>query len=468
MYNCTIFSSLSKTYLYDGVSGNILSTDETNVDLINNSRPEEWQNQPEIKQAIKDGLIVPVESSELQYWFNEDDYFQTLFEEMSHLMINITDSCNMRCKYCIYGGHYPNEREHGCDFIDEDFAIRIIDRFIELSKSKNLIFNFYGGEPFLCYSAIQNAVAHINANTENSRIYITTNGTLINDNVCRWFSDNANVHLYVSIAGNPSTHDELRVFANGNPTFNIIYNNLKKLKEVAPDSYAERVHFVFNVFDERQLFEVQEFCREHEIFSGIKDIPEVTFIDCVDDDGEISKLCKEASKRYDKLASPLDKYIQLLSDGERDNVIVKYYDSKFLRIHNRSCGTEAFISGICRPFVKKMFVDLSGRLHLCENFTYGENFGSIFDEFSTDRVRDLLTSYKNHRCKSCVDCWANKLCSLCFRDVFDRDGTINSLRAEKICSMEKQILQKTLGEYCYVLETSSSLLDHLNEYEVYV
>ncbi len=468
MFNCTVFSTAKNTYLFDGISGNILYVDEDKVDNIRAFCSDGDISGTDIPHAINDRLIIAAPDVDLPYWFDEDKYYDTLFDEISHLMINVTDSCNMRCKYCVYGGNYKNERVHGCGKIEADTIKKIIDRFLQLTNNNKLIFNFYGGEPFLCFSEIEKSVSYINRTTNNSQIYITTNGTLLNEQVCRWFADTSNVHIYISIAGVPSIHDKLRVFANGSPTFDVISDNLKRLRSFNPKAYKERVHFIFNLFDESQLIELQSFWSEHEIFSEVMDLPEVTFIDCVDDNGKVKNLSYEISQIYSSEKSPLEEYIRLLSSNDHDNIIVKHYDDKFLRIHNRSSDTNPSLSGVCRPFIKKMFVDTSGKVHLCENFTFGEKFGSIFDTFPIDQTKELLTSYKEYRQTACSKCWANKLCSLCFRDVFDRDGSIDPVRASEICETEKSIVLNTLSEYCTVMEVSPTLMNHLDGYEVYV
>lgn len=81
-----------------------------------------------------------------------------------------------------------------------------------------------------------------------------------------------------------------------------------------------------------------------------------------------------------------------------------------------------------------------------------------------ESVDKLLAIYKNERSKTCKSCWASKICSLCFRDIIDRNGTVNINRAEALCNNERAIKMQTLVEYCTVLENDSSLLDHLDHY----
>ena len=50
------------------------------------------------------------------------------------------------------------------------------------------------------------------------------------------------------------------------------------------------MNFIFNIFSEIQLKEVDDFMQEEPLFRGLAHLPEVTFIDCVADDGYVMGL----------------------------------------------------------------------------------------------------------------------------------------------------------------------------------
>ena len=71
------------------------------------------------------------------------------------LILVLTGSCNLRCKYCVYGEYYPNEITYSdIEDISLDTIQKAIDEYITLYKDKERhgyfkipsIF-FYGGEP---------------------------------------------------------------------------------------------------------------------------------------------------------------------------------------------------------------------------------------------------------------------------------------------------------------------------------
>ena len=479
MFNYAVFATQNNYYLFDGCSSNIFAI----TPLMYEKHREIFKNfasgfvnpdnlftaeYADLEAAVSERMLYARSNGDMQYWFDIDEYRRTLYEHISHLMIGITEQCNMRCRYCVYGGHYQNERIHGNKAMSPEYAIALVKQFLSISSCEEKIVNFYGGEPFTNFPVIERTLEYIKTVDSRIKIYITTNGTLLNDYVCRWFSENKNVYLYVSIAGVHKQHDALRVMANGKPSFDVIRANLSRLQNMDPESYSSRVNFVFNLFAERQLFELQEFWEQDPLFHNVNNLPEITFIDCVDDDGTIKDMRNDVSAGYQGIGNPLDEYIRRLQMADYNNLFVKHYDTKFLRIHRRIPDNKNIIAGVCRPFINKLFVDCDGNLHVCENFSCGDSLGKFLDGISVDAIVKLLLAYQAERNKMCKRCWASKMCSLCFRDIYDRNGAVNLIRAAGVCHDERAALTATLAEYCSVLEHGTTLLNHLDQYILHV
>lgn len=472
-YNVKKIKTNNKFYLYDSATSNILDMEELSeneVDdalmAINNNRRLETLAYREMVEAIENGLIKELDVSECDFWFDEKTYFDDM-NEKNHLLIGITERCNMRCKYCVYGGHYKNERSHSEKIMSHDTIIKAINLFLSATTSEHVFFNFYGGEPFSSFDLIKGAVEYIKQKISNYSVVITTNGTLLNDEIIDWFIANDNVHIYISLAGTQTTHDELRVFKDGvTGTFSQIKKNVLHLKskDKFNRAYPERLNFVFNIFNESQLFEVRNFWNTEEMFSGIKSLPEITLIDCLQDDGVVCRLGEQIIGDTNKFATPLEEYIRLLQERKYDDIFVSYYDNKLIFVHKRdteNCDFKLF--GICRPFIHKFFVDADGNINICENFILKNYFGNVNTQYNICLIEQLLKSYKEVRRSMCQECWARKLCSLCYKDVLDMDGSINNERALKICDNERKLAEHLLMEYCTVLEKDPDLLNHLDE-----
>ena len=472
-YNVKKIKTKNNCYLYDSATSNILDMENLSEDAvdeafeaINNNHRLNTPAYREIAEAVQNGLIKAFDDSECVFWFDEETYFEDL-KKRKHLLIGVTEKCNMRCKYCVYGGHYENERVHSDKVISYDTVVRAINLFLSDTASKHIIFNFYGGEPFTNFEVMKKSIEYVKKKEVDYSVVITTNGTLLNDEIIDWFIKNDNVHIYISLAGTRDTHDKLRVFKDGSTgTFAQIRKNVMRLKDKDnfKTAYPKRLHFVFNIFSETQLFEIRNFWNTEEMFFGIEDLPEITTIDCLQDDGTVSKLGEQLTGNTADSNNPLDEYIRLLKEKKYDDIFVNYYDNKFILVHKRDTENYDFkLSGVCRPFIHKYFVNTDGDINICENFILKNYFGNVHTKFNVHLIKQFLNKYKEVRKNMCRDCWAVKLCSLCFKDIFDTDLNINNKRALKMCNNERKLVEQLLTEYCTVLERDPDLLNHLDE-----
>ena len=268
------------------------------------------------------------------------------------------------------------------------------------------------------------------------------------------------------MAGTPEYHDRYRVSIDEKPTYSIIRENLLKMKAINNEVFNQRVNIVFNLFDESQLFDLDDLWKNDTLFCELKNPPEITFIDCFDDDGTIKQMAEDVKNEIKNKPNPLHKYIECLQKKEYNNLFVTYYNEKFLSVHRRSDDSLNKICGVCRPFVKKIFISVNGDVHMCENFIYSNYFGNINQDVQIEKIEKLLQNYADNREHTCKNCWAQKLCSLCFRDIYDKDGKTNLERANKICESQRKLLQEVLREYSTILEIDEILLDHLDDYIV--
>lgn len=463
--------------MYDGVSSNILLISKSIYDnhkvifknIENGSYMKDSnfeQEYQEVLSAVKDGLLQEINNTDLQYWFEKENLALNFKDEISHLMISVTEKCNLRCKYCVFSGHYPGERKHGNISIDRQTLDNCLSLFFKISKSHHKIINFYGGEPLLNFEAMKYVLDYTDLVDDSVMICATTNGTLLNKSICDWFIQHKNVHFYVSLAGIPKVHDQLRITVDGKESFSTIEHNLMYLKSKSPQSYSKRIHFIFNIFSEYQLLEINEYCQNNDLFKDMETQPEITFIDCENDDGYVYSISEKITQYYKTKYdfNLLDKYFDLLKAKEYDHLLVKHFDEEFLSIHRRPDITDNIITGVCKPFVKKMFVTAQGDINLCENFICNGFFGNVNSCVTMNRVKELLDTYKTARLQTCKQCWASKMCSLCFKDLIDENSAVNSKRATHLCENEKNYLLSTLRDYCYIMEKDNAILNHLDDY----
>jgi len=96
------------------------------------------------EQLIK--LQETAESIEYNPLFESDSLRKRRNNRFEALLLNITESCNLACKYCIYSGKYENERAETRLKMSVDTAKKALDIFLPRSGDFPYI-GFYGGEP---------------------------------------------------------------------------------------------------------------------------------------------------------------------------------------------------------------------------------------------------------------------------------------------------------------------------------
>lgn len=105
--------------------------------------------------------------------------------------------CNLNCVYCY-------ENKTACVINTPK-----VKNILKSKWTKDCIIEFYGGEPFLEFSAIQDICFYIwNSIDSKQKFVITTNGTLVHGNIKQWIYDHSNlITLCLSIDGDKYSHN---------------------------------------------------------------------------------------------------------------------------------------------------------------------------------------------------------------------------------------------------------------------
>jgi len=114
--------------------------------------------------------------------------------EFSALTLYLTERCNFRCSYCY---QLPGRRTMTPAVLD-----RALDVFLPYLAAEAEI-HFFGGEPLLAFDLIRRAVRAVerkNGSRRKIRFGLTTNGSLITDDILAFFRDHR-FRLLVSFDG---------------------------------------------------------------------------------------------------------------------------------------------------------------------------------------------------------------------------------------------------------------------------
>ncbi len=197
----------------------------------------------QIRQDIKD-FLFQLKKELLPNSFNVVD--QEQMNSPLGVEIEITTSCNLRCRHCVQEG------QHNEVFMDYKKFIGIIDI---LSENGVCEISLMGGEPFQ-HNRIFDILDY--CQKKDFAVNLVTNATLIKDSAIERFSSFSRLMLLVSLDGIQLTHDYIR----GKNIFAKVDNVLKKfIKREIP---AE-VLCTLNSYNALKYKEVLEYCKDLDI-----------------------------------------------------------------------------------------------------------------------------------------------------------------------------------------------------------
>ena len=196
------------------------------------------------------------------------EYIKRALANLPQLVLEVTDACNLRCKYCAYGELYEDYDKRDGNKMDFAMAKRLIDylyRFWtseEYAVSKGTFFvSFYGGEPLMNMPMIKQVVEYVRAleiPRRHIRFSMTSNALLLDK-----YMDYLVKHefsLLISLDGN-ARNDSYRIDCSGHPSFDRVIRNLNLLRDRYPSYFFENVNFNSVLHDRNSVEEIYEFVR---------------------------------------------------------------------------------------------------------------------------------------------------------------------------------------------------------------
>jgi uncharacterized protein len=173
----------------------------------------------EVDELISDGVLF----SPAPWYFASDLVLKSM-------CLNVAHSCNFACNYCFAKkGNYGGSNA----LMSFEVAKKAIDFLYENSPMREALeVDFFGGEPLLDFDVVKKTIEY--ARSEHSdkiwRFTITTNGSLLTDDVEKFLYDN-DVSIVLSLDGDKKTNDAYRIYRNGMGTFDAVFPRIKKVAD---------------------------------------------------------------------------------------------------------------------------------------------------------------------------------------------------------------------------------------------
>lgn len=289
----------------------------------------------------------------------------------------VTSKCNLMCPYCYEGKDKAN-KDMTLEVADKAVNF-IIDKFKEDRSDRPLTIIFHGGEPLLNFEIIKYITSCIqNVIPENKvRFDMTTNGTIINDEIIRFIKTNID-NISISIDGTKESHNVNRYFSNGNGSYDIVLKNSQRLIN---EGISVDARMTFNSSTVKGLYEGVESISK----MGFRHISPVT--DFYDNEWD--------QKDIEVLENQIDKLIELKNKYPKNKISLIELSLLLRKV------------GDCFGGFNTLCIDEKGFIYPCA-FSFGKSefiIGNINDEnISTDKLDNLKEIYidENKDCKGCT------------------------------------------------------------------
>lgn len=434
-----------KYYVYDLYKNEILSLSELQyqqVGILEQCGLKKFKNMntnlPEYKDVIsliKVGYFSQSKIKKIEHPYS--DKVGVLIDRcIQDLVLQVTQDCNFKCRYCLYAGNNDVERTHKNVHMDWKTAKKSIDYLFEHSKDiENISIGFYGGEPLLNFELIKKTVEYANELfcLKHLKYIMTTNGSLISDSILQFLMEN-DFELTVSLDGPSEIQNRHRkFFHNGEDTFSCVYNNIKKIKDNYPSYFFNNVTLSPVVFDDDDIEAMYNFFSHNNISN------EQIFFNKANLNG------------VDYISANIKNSPVSISEKEQSTVDVDAYKAFKTKIERKITIPSVWQhDGQCVPAVRRLFVTVHGDLFPCEKILENEalSLGNIHKTgVDIEKARYFLNIGKLSE-EECKHCWSIHFCEMCVSHCIDiENNCLSNMEKQKYCKQRKRNALKHMKHY---------------------
>lgn len=394
--------------------------------------PELASVREEVDQLKGIGLLKPVPAPQLH---TQGDAAGISHYRPHHLVLMVAQHCNLRCKYCYGGdGSYGGSRA----VMPQETAFKTVDLLVDRSPKKECGITFFGGEPLLNFQLIKETVSYARQRAKEKgkrfRFHITTNGTLMDDEVTD-FLVKEKFGLLISHDGPQEVHDHVRVYPGGGGTFDEVGRTIMRLKgrKKRFSLRATVTHRCVSLENISAFFSGKGFSQVHiHPVSPRRQGEAVTGLEL--DARDHARLLRQ----YDQVAQDV-----ITCFREKKPVVFNPF-RKYLDLLKRN-SRRSFPCGVCRGMSA---VGSDGNIYPCHRFVGMEPFiiGNIDSGFDPLKIDALLKRYRAAR-EVCQRCWAVFMCAGgCMYDVANPDGTFSAGENDN-CRITKKLIELSVLVY---------------------
>jgi uncharacterized protein len=488
-----MFRTEEDGYLYDNGTNNIFRCDEDIFLLLNNmySMPVQEAFRKTISEidgenTLKAAKTLFATQKENNLLLNKPEniifhggHFENLEYHISHklqqLILEVTERCNLRCKYCIYNEGVKDVRNHSNNDMTEEIAFKAVDYLYDNSDEvEEPTISFYGGEPLLEFDLIKQVVEYSKDKFKNRKISfaMTTNCTLITEEISEFLAVNL-FYITLSIDGPKEIHNMYRTTNKNLGSFEKVIDGINNLNKAFTKINADKkfnINIVYSPpYTLNKLNDIFVFFNESTLFSKV-----ASFNISYPHKGSIPQQIidqystKEEKNLYKWTSNNFVEYltnnhdIPLFYKRQVEQELVHIFTRKVSDIPNN----KIFLNGCCIPFGRKIFISSKGEINICERADGTPGIGNIKNEININIIKEYFVDvYSKESFTNCSKCWGNKICGLCYAYAYET-GYISIKKRNKYCNTHLENILSNLELYSKLLKINADSLNYLSEYEI--
>ena len=396
----------------------------------------------EIKEAYEDlEELVKEEALYSKDYYEEialkdegDDYVKAL-------CLNVVHDCNLKCKYCFAEeGEYKGCRKP----MSAETGKRAIDFVIKKSgPRKNIEVDLFGGEPLMVFDTIKEIVDYAREQekvyNKNIRFTMTTNATLLNDEIMEYMDKNMG-NIILSIDGRKEVNDAVRIRRDGSGSYDRI---LPKIKSMVDRRDKSKQYYVRGTFTRNNTdFYEDIMALVNEGFREISVEPVV-----LPEDNELALRKEDLPRIFKQYDSLYKEMLRRHKEGDS----FKFYHFN-IDLNGGPCVYKR-ISG-CGAGFEYVAITPDGEVYPCHQFVGNKDFllGNINDGELDVKLQKTFKKAHIYNKPTCKDCWARFYCSGgCQANNFNFNNDIH-VPYEVGCEMQKKRIECAIGLKAQTME----------------
>ena len=481
-----LFNTERANYYYDTGTGKVLQLDDDVFFVLHNAFHNPSFTEADVKAAycdqqniesflqlsIDEHLFRAIKPKRLYNPAFYEHLEESLATKAEQLILKLTDTCNFRCKYCIYNEDYAGNVDFSDKTMSWETAKKAVDYFYTHSSgAERSAITFYGGEPLLQFPLLKRVVDYSRGLFKDRELSFsfTTNASLVTDEMADYLTGIPKMSLVCSLDGPQEIHNSYRRTVGKKGTFEAVMRGLEKLHKanLKNKQATISVNAVFAPpYSFEKLDKIEAFFLTHPYLSDTAQVSisyptEGTIQDSRSLVAPIMFNTKYLMRKYHYL-NPLLNWQRLKI---QDNETSLYKSISFsglvqglTRINNRyifDVLEEKYgFHGCCIPGVRRLYVETDGSFYPCERIGISPCIGNVNDGMNIKAIREYYIDGYNEACiKHCAHCWAIWLCNFCYAKRMTQTGFNKA--ALKDCESKRISILNDLSFYYELMETES-------------